>query len=81
MRLIMKGKNWPHPEKNNYISWERMYITSKWVVYLAGEKNPKAGQMPWLENVFMCLFESVVHGHHIYKEVWTQEREELLVES
>ena len=29
----------------------------------------------------LCLFESVVHGHHIYKEVWMlRTREELLME-
>ena len=29
----------------------------------------------------LCLFESVVRGHHIYKEVWTPRTgEELLVE-
>ena len=29
----------------------------------------------------LCLFESVVSGHHIYKEVWTPRTgEELLVE-
>ena len=29
----------------------------------------------------LCSFESVVHGHHIYKEVWTPRTgEELLVE-
>ena len=29
----------------------------------------------------LCLFESVVTGHHIYKEVWTPRTgEELLVE-
>ena len=29
----------------------------------------------------LCLFESVVHGHHIHKEVWTlRTGEELLVE-
>ena len=28
----------------------------------------------------LCLFKSVVHGHHIYKEVWTPRTKQLLVE-
>ena len=47
MRLIMKGKNWPHLQ-NHDTSLVACVHDSKWVVYFAGEKNLKAGQMLWL---------------------------------
>ena len=50
-------------------------------MYLAGIKTRKLDKRHDLRMV-LCVFESVVHGHHIiYKEVWTPRTgEELLVE-
>ena len=49
-----EDKNWPHPQNRNTSLIARVH-DSKWVVYLAGKKNPKAGQTAWLKNGSVVL--------------------------
>ena len=42
------------------------------------KRTPKLDERHNL-RMALCLFESVGHGHHIYKEVWTPRTSEKLI--